>query len=71
MVRNGDNSFYVVNSPYYSRLWNKHSPWNNRSPPLRNFHIMILTLFYINLGIAVIFEKFSVYLFVFFVCVFF
>ena len=41
----------------YSRLWNKRSPWNNRSPPppLKNFHITILLLFYINLGIAVIF----------------
>jgi hypothetical protein len=25
------------------------------APPLKNFHIMILILFYINLGIAVIF----------------
>ena len=46
-----------------SRLWIKRTPWNNRSPPLKNFHIMILTLFYINLGILVIFflilQKFS------------
>ena len=27
------------------------------APPLKNFHITILILFYINLGIAVIFEK--------------
>ena len=26
------------------------------APPLKNFHIMILILFYINLGIAVIFD---------------
>ena len=39
----------------YSRLWNRRSPWNNHSPPLKNFHIMILILFYINLCIAVIF----------------
>ena len=42
----------------YSRLWNKRSPWNNRSPPLKNFHIMILILFYTNLGIAIIFDFF-------------
>ena len=29
------------------------------APPLRNFHIMILILLYINLGIAVIFIFFS------------
>ena len=28
------------------------------APPLQNFHIMILILFYINLGIAVIFKFF-------------
>ena len=28
------------------------------APPLKNFHIMILILFYINLGIAVIFDFF-------------
>ena len=28
----------------------------NVAPPLKNFHITILTLFYINLGIAVIFD---------------
>ena len=47
-----------INLVMYSRLWNKRSPWNNRSPPLKNFHIMILILFYTNLGIAIIFEFF-------------
>ena len=28
------------------------------APPLKNFHIMILILFYINLGIAIIFDFF-------------
>ena len=43
----------------YSRLWNKRSPWNNRSPPpLKIFHILILLLFYINPGIAVIYNFF-------------
>ena len=28
------------------------------APPLKNFHIMILILFYTNLGIAIIFEFF-------------
>ena len=30
-------------------------PWNKRIPSLKNFHISILILFYINLGIVVIF----------------
>ena len=42
----------------FSRLWNKRSPWNNHSPPLKNFHITILILFYINLGIGFIFWLF-------------
>ena len=42
----------------YSRLWNKRSPLNKHSPPLKNFYITILILFYINLGIAVIFNFF-------------
>ena len=32
------------------------APGINVAPPLKNFHITILTLFYINLGIAVIFD---------------
>ena len=32
------------------------APGINVAPPLKNFHIAILTLFYINLGIAVIFD---------------
>ena len=31
------------------------APGINVAPPLKKFHITILTLFYINLGIAVIF----------------
>ena len=41
-----------------TRLWNKRSTWNNRSPQLKKFHITSLLLFYINLGIAVIFYFF-------------
>ena len=36
------------------------APGINVAPPLKFFHIMILTLFYINLGIAVI-SKFFLY----------
>ena len=32
------------------------APVINVAPSLKNFHITILTLFYINLGIAVIFD---------------
>ena len=32
------------------------APWINVAPPLKNFHITILTLYYINIGIAVIFD---------------
>jgi hypothetical protein len=32
------------------------APGINVAPPLKNFNITILTLFYINLGIAVIFN---------------
>ena len=44
-----------------NRLWNKRTPWNNSSPPLKKFHITILKLFYINLGIAVIFNFFFLF----------
>ena len=52
-------ALFLSGKVIYSRLWNKRSPWNNRSPPpLKNFHIMILILFYTNLGIAIIFDFF-------------
>ena len=35
-----------------------HYPGITVAPPLKNFHIMILILFYTNLGIAIIFELF-------------
>jgi hypothetical protein len=40
------------------------APGINVAPPLKNFHITILTLFYINLGIAVIFD--FIFFFIFF-----
>ena len=39
----------------FSRLWNRRSPWNKHSTSLF-FHITILILFYIDLGISVIFD---------------
>ena len=44
--------------PSYSRVWNRRSPLNKHSPPLKNFHIRILIHFYINQGIAIIFQFF-------------
>jgi hypothetical protein len=42
---------------FYSRLWNRRSPWNNRSLPFKNISSHDFNTFYINLGIAVILEK--------------
>ena len=41
----------------YSRLWNKCSPWNNRSPPL---HITILIQYYPDLCYHCVLKKCSV-----------
>ena len=43
----------------YSKVWNRRSPWNKRSRPLKNVYIRILIQFYINQGIAVIFHRFK------------
>ena len=43
----------------YSRHWNKRSPWNNRSTPLKNFHVTISLLFYINCSHFLIFFFFN------------
>ena len=47
----------------YSRLWNRRTPWNKRSPLPPHFHIRILMHFYINQGIAEIFHFFSYFFF--------
>ena len=42
---------------YYSRVWNRHSPWNKRSPiSNKSFHIRNLIHLYINQGIVIIFQ---------------
>ena len=43
---------------YYSRLWNKRSPLNNHSPPSQKCSQHDFNTFFINLGIAVIFQFF-------------
>ena len=50
--------YQSYNFSLYSRVWNRRTPWNKHSPPLKNFHIRILIHFYINQGIAVIFQFF-------------